>query len=68
VYEGKDPYWSPIVEKAAEAQGFKASEQGKMIKPENYTSVESELRDSLLRSFESLEGKSIHDFSPIPAK
>jgi hypothetical protein len=54
------------VEKAAAAQGFQASEQGKMIKPENYTSVETQLRDTLLRSFESLEGKTIHDFSPIP--
>jgi quercetin dioxygenase-like cupin family protein len=68
VYEGKDPYWSPVVEDAAAGHGFKASEQGKMIKPDNYTSVESQVRDSLLQSFESLEGKSIHDFSPIPAK
>jgi quercetin dioxygenase-like cupin family protein len=68
VYEGKDPYWSPIVEKAAGEQGFQASEQGKMIKPENYAAVESDVRERLLKSFQALEGKSIHEFSPVPQK
>jgi hypothetical protein len=68
VYEGKDPYWSPVVEKAAAEKGFQASEQGKMIKPAHYAAVESDVRASLLKSFGALEGKSIHEFTPVPAR
>ncbi len=68
VYEGKDPYWSPVVERAAAEKGFQASEQGKMIKPAHYAAVESDVRETLLQSFQALEGRSIHEFTPVPAR
>ena len=47
VFEGKDPYWPDSVVKAAEAMGFKADSQGKMIKPENFGVLERQLNDKL---------------------
>ncbi|GAB2557383.1 hypothetical protein GCM10027190_04090 [Spirosoma areae] len=65
VYEGKDPYWSPIVEREAGQQGFRANEQGKMVKPDNYTAIQTDLQQRLMQSFETLEGKSLAEFSPV---
>jgi hypothetical protein len=39
-----------------------------MIKPDNYAAVESDVREALLKSFQALEGKSIHEFTPVPAR
>ncbi len=48
VFAGKDPYWSPAVERAAADYGFRADERGRMIKPPNY----EELRDELAARLE----------------
>ena len=68
VYEGKDPYWSPIVEDEAAGFGFMANEKGKMVKPENADAVDKDLHQMLNKSFEELEGMTLRDFSPIPKK
>lgn len=44
VFEGKDPYWAPEVIRRAREYGFEASENGKMIKPDNFAEMEEQLR------------------------
>ena len=43
VFEGKDPYWAPEVITRAREYGFEASENGKMIKPDNFAEIEQQL-------------------------
>jgi len=64
VFEGKDPYWSPSVESAAEGIGFKANEKGKMIHPDNYEDLKVQQNEKLLNLFKSLTGTSLEDFTP----
>lgn len=47
VFEGKDPYWPQSVVKDAEMYGFKANEQGKMIKPQNYEAQKQDMKNKL---------------------
>jgi quercetin dioxygenase-like cupin family protein len=51
VFLSKDPYWAPQVERRAAEHGFKADENGKMIKPDNYV----ELRDQMLDQLKQLQ-------------
>ena len=51
VFAGKDPIWSPAIERAAAAHGFRADETGKMVKPANY----DELRARLLAELDGGE-------------
>jgi len=55
VFEGKDPYWPEHIMKSAEAHGFKADEQGKMIKPENFEDLEQNMREKLGKPAKKLE-------------
>lgn len=43
VFEGKDPYWSPKVIRKAAEHGFKSDENGRMIKPANYETLNAEM-------------------------
>ena len=47
VFEGKDPYWSPKVIKAAREQGFEADDQGRMIKPPNFDQLNAQLLEEM---------------------
>lgn len=47
VFASKDPYWAPQVEAEAKAQGFYADPSGKMIKPENFSDLEAQMRKKL---------------------
>lgn len=64
VFEGKDPYWSPKVEKAASEVGFVANEKGKMVHPENYEDLKSSQYEKLTTMFKDLTGVSIEDYTP----
>lgn len=48
VFTGKDPIWSPRVERAAAEKGFHSNELGKMIKPDNYDELRQQT-DAFLR-------------------
>jgi quercetin dioxygenase-like cupin family protein len=50
VFSSKDPYWDPAVERAAKDHGFHADEAGKMIKPENYTELRTQMMERLMRA------------------
>lgn len=47
VFEGKDPYWSPKVQRAAADAGFHANERGKMVKPDDFEAREADMRAKL---------------------
>lgn len=47
VFEGKDPYWSPQVIRKAEENGFRADENGKMIKPANFDALNAEMLEKM---------------------
>lgn len=47
VFAGKDPYWAPQVTRRASEQGFDADPSGKMVKPENYSDLEAQMREKL---------------------
>lgn len=47
VFEGKDPYWSPSVIRAAEREGFASDENGRMIKPDNFEQINKEILDKV---------------------
>ena len=64
VFEGKDPYWSPQVEKQAEEIGFHANEMGKMIKPDNYSELMEQQQAKLLNMFRDLVGIPLEDYQP----
>ena len=53
VFLSKDPYWAPQVERRATEYGFRADENGKMIKPDNY----AELREQMLEQLQQLQPK-----------
>lgn len=59
VFEGKDPYWPPKVVEEAETAGFKADENGKMIKPPNYDELQQQQIDKLLGIYRDLEGQDL---------
>ncbi|RIH87895.1 cupin domain-containing protein [Calidithermus roseus] len=48
VFNGKDPYWDPEVERKAAEYGFKADASGKMIKPENYSELKGQMMQHLM--------------------
>lgn len=50
-YAFKDPHWSPQVVEETRKYGFEADEYGKMIKPENY----DELRSQMMRKLNHLD-------------
>jgi hypothetical protein len=52
VFTGKDPYWSQHVIYEAQAHGFEADEQGRMIKPANYEEIRQSVAEELLRYLE----------------
>ena len=62
VYEGKDPYWSPQIERKAVEAGFQADEKGKMVKPDNYETLKSQQYDKLLDMFQELTGTRLEDY------
>lgn len=43
VFAGKDPYWSPKVIRAAEENGFRSDENGRMIKPDNFDELNAQM-------------------------
>lgn len=47
VFASKDPYWAPQVEEEAKEHGFHADPSGKMIKPENFSELEAQMREKL---------------------
>ena len=64
VYQGKDPYWSPVVEGLAAETGFHADDQGKMVHPENYEDFKQQQYDRLAKIFEETTGTPLEDFTP----
>lgn len=64
VFDGKDPYWSPTVERQAADNGYEANEQGKMIHPENYEAQKASQNEKLLGMFKDLMGVDLKDFQP----
>lgn len=64
VFEGKDPYWAPKVEKAAMDNGYEANEKGKMVHPEDYEQQKSAQNEKLLGMFKNLMGVDLKDFQP----
>lgn len=64
VFEGKDPYWSPIVEKQAAANGYRANAQGKMVHPEDYEEQKVAQNEKLLGMFKQLMGVDLKDYQP----
>jgi mannose-6-phosphate isomerase-like protein (cupin superfamily) len=47
VFLSKDPYWAPQFERDAAEHGFRADDQGKMIKPENYAMLREKMKQQL---------------------
>ncbi|GAC1384604.1 MAG: hypothetical protein NVSMB42_02900 [Herpetosiphon sp.] len=47
VFLSKDPYWAPVVEQRAAEYGFHADANGKMIKPDNYAELRSQMLEQL---------------------
>ena len=64
VFEGKDPYWSPQVESAAEANGYEADARGKMVRPPDYEAQKARQNEYLLKTFSELTGVELKDFRP----
>ncbi|MEO1646863.1 MAG: hypothetical protein AAFR67_16870, partial [Chloroflexota bacterium] len=64
VFEGKDPYWAPKVEKAAAENGYQANEHGKMIHPEDYEAQKAAQNEKLLGMFKNLMGVNLADYEP----
>ena len=64
VYEGKDPYWSPVVESLAEEAGFHASDKGKMVHPENYEDLKQQQYEKLAKIFKETTGTALEDYTP----
>ena len=48
VFRSKDPYWDPEIERKASEYGFKSDESGKMVKPENYAELKSQMMQHLM--------------------
>jgi mannose-6-phosphate isomerase-like protein (cupin superfamily) len=46
-FDGKDPYWSPTIQRAAAEAGFEADARGKMIPPDDFAEREAEARARL---------------------
>jgi quercetin dioxygenase-like cupin family protein len=46
-YTGKDPYWAASVIEKAREHGFEATEQGEMVKPENFDELDTRLREEM---------------------
>lgn len=64
VFEGKDPYWSPVIEKEASEAGFHANEKGKMVHPENYEDLKAAQGEKLMKMFQELTGTDLQSFKP----
>lgn len=64
VFEGKDPYWSPVVEQQAADNGYQADERGKMVHPEDYEDQKTQQTEKLLRIFKERMGVDLKDFQP----
>nr|WP_285890614.1 cupin domain-containing protein [Halalkalibacter oceani] len=47
VFSGRDPIWSPQIVKHAAEHGFHSDENGKMIKPENFSELEKQMAEKL---------------------
>lgn len=47
VFEGKDPYWSPQVIRAAREMGFAADDDGRMQKPANFEQINAEMLEKM---------------------
>jgi mannose-6-phosphate isomerase-like protein (cupin superfamily) len=59
VFEGKDPYWPPRVVQAAQAMGFAADDQGKMVKPDDYEARKQAQYRMLLDLYRQHEGRDL---------
>ena len=68
VFTGKDPLWSPEVEGAAAALGFRANAQGKMRQPDDYEALAAAQQRRLLQLFERQTGSRLADFRPERAR
>lgn len=64
VFEGKDPYWSPQIEKAASDIGYQADALGKMVHPQDYEDQKASQNDFLLKTFQDRTGVALKDFRP----
>ena len=64
VYQGKDPYWSPQVERQAATHGFHADEKGKMVQPPDYEQFKQQQQERLLALYQELTGCSLADWRP----
>lgn len=64
VFDGKDPYWSPQVERAAADIGYHADENGKMVQPEDYEAQKAAHQSKLLDMFHELMGVDLKDWQP----
>ena len=67
IFTGKDPIWSPDVEGAASALGFRSDKQGKMRKPRNYEARATGQKGRLLEIFERQTGVPLAAFRPEDA-
>lgn len=47
VFEGKDPYWSPKVIRAAREMGFQADDDGRMQKPPNFEELNAQMLERM---------------------
>ncbi|WP_245808870.1 cupin domain-containing protein [Shouchella patagoniensis] len=47
VFSGQDPIWSPQIVKQAKEHHFYSDDKGKMIKPENFSTLEKEIATKL---------------------
>ncbi len=64
VYRFKDPIWSQHVLDQAGAQGFRADEHGKMIKPDNYEEVHRHMLSKLTKSMQMSDAASTQSANP----
>ena len=49
-FEGKDPYWAPSVVRDAREHNFEADENGRMIKPPNFTELNKMMLEKMYKS------------------
>ena len=50
VFEGKDPYWSPMVIRKAREMGFEADDDGRMTKPDNFEQLNAEMLEKMFNA------------------
>ena len=50
VFDGKDPYWAPKVIRSAAKHGFSSDEDGRMIKPENFATLNAEMLEKMFNA------------------